>query len=359
MYITERLPAMKGVQVGHKVIGEGSPVFIIAEAGCNHNGDFGLAKRLVDVAVEAGADAVKFQTFITDQLVTHNAEKADYQKKNTGNEQESQCAMLKKLELSFDAFKVLKIHCEQNGIIFLSTPFDYASADFLEEIKIPAFKIASGDITNLPFLTYIASKGKPVILSTGMSTQGEVHKASEIFTEKQDTPLILLHCTSEYPAPPEDINLYAMHTLYNTCKVPVGLSDHSLGIEIALAAVALGARVIEKHITLDKELPGPDQRASLEPHELINLVKGIRTIEKALGDGIKKPSPSEIKTRSIARKSIVTATRIKKGQLLSETNLTVKRPGNGISPAEWHKVVGRKTLRDFEKDELIVMEQIT
>ena len=350
---------MKYVSVDHKIIGEGSPVFIIAEAGCNHNGDLDLAKILVDIAVESGADAVKFQTFIADQLVTPYAAKADYQKKNTGNEKESQCAMLKKLELPYEAFKTLKTYCEQNGIIFLSTPFDYASAVFLDELKVSAFKIASGDITNLPFLAFISSKGKPVILSTGMSTLKEVHKAQETLTEKQEIPLVLLHCTSEYPAPPKDINLHAMQTLNNTFKVPVGLSDHTLGIEVSLAAVALGAKVIEKHITLDKKLPGPDHKASLEPSELQSLVKSIRTIEKALGDGVKKPSPSEIKTRSIARKSIVTATRIKKGQLLSENNLTVKRPGNGISPAEWHKVIGKKTLRDFDKDELIEPEQIT
>ena len=350
---------MNNVTVNHKIIGKGFPAFIIAEAGCNHNGDINLAKKLIDVAVEAGADAVKFQTFVTDELVTRHAEKADYQKKNTGNGKESQCAMLKTLELSFDAFKALKIYCEQSDIIFLSTPFDYVSADFLEELNVPAFKIASGDITNLPFLTYIASKGKPVILSTGMSTLEEVHKARGTLMEEQETPLVLLHCTSEYPAPAEDINLYAMRTLYHTFKVPVGLSDHTLGIEVALAAVALGATVIEKHITLDKEMPGPDHRASLEPHELKELVKAIRTIERSLGDGIKKPSPSEVRTRLFARKSIVTATSIRKGQLLSETNLTVKRPGNGISPMEWKRVIGRKTLRDFDKDELIDMQQIT
>jgi N-acetylneuraminate synthase len=350
---------MKNISVDHKVIGEGSPVFIIAEAGCNHNGDLDLAKKLVDVAVEAGADAVKFQTFIADQLVTPYAAKADYQKKNTGNEKESQFRMLKKLELPYEAFKTLKTYCDQSGIIFLSTPFDYASADFLNELKVPAFKIASGDITNLPFLAFISSKGKPVILSTGMSTLKEVHKARGTLTEKQEIPIVLLHCTSEYPAPAEDINLSAMQTLHNTFKAPVGLSDHTLGIEISLAAVALGAKVIEKHITLDKKLPGPDHRASLEPGELQGLAKAIRTIEKALGDGVKKPAPSEIKTRSIARKSIVAAKRIKKGQLLAETNLTVKRPGNGVSPTEWKKVIGRKALRNFDKDELIDIKQLT
>ena len=268
MHIEGSSTAMNSMTVDHKIIGEGSPVFIIAEAGCNHNGDIKLAKRLVDVAVEAGADAVKFQTFVTDELVTRHAEKADYQKKNTGNGKESQSAMLKNLELSFDAFRTLKTYCDQSDIIFLSTPFDYVSADFLEGLNVPAFKIASGDITNLPFLTYIAARGKPVILSTGMSTLEEVHTARETLMENQDTPLVLLHCTSDYPAPAEDVNLYAMRTLYQTFKVPVGFSDHTLGIEVALAAVALGARVTEKHITLDKELPGPDHRASLEPHEL-------------------------------------------------------------------------------------------
>ena len=347
---------MKTVTIAHKTIGEGSPVFIIAEAGCNHNGDSGLAKRLVDVAAEAGADAVKFQTFIADELVTHQAEKADYQKINTGNENETQCAMLKKLELSFDNFKTLKVYCESKDIVFLSTPFDSRSVDFLDELEIPAFKIASGEITNIPFLSYIACKKKPVILSTGMSTLEEVEKAEEALRQTHSAELVLLHCTSEYPAPPEDVNLRAMDTLYHRFKVPVGLSDHTLGSAIALAAVALGASVIEKHVTLDRSLPGPDHRTSLEPHELKALIKDIRSIEKALGNGEKKPSPTEVKTRLFARKSIVTSTRIKRGQFFTENNLTLKRPGTGVSPLQWDKVIGKKALRAFEKDELIEID---
>jgi N,N'-diacetyllegionaminate synthase len=347
---------MKTVTIAHKTIGEGSPVFIIAEAGCNHNGDSGLAKRLVDVAAEAGADAVKFQTFIADELVTHQAEKADYQKINTGNAKESQSAMLKKLELSFDNFKTLKVYCEHKDIIFLSTPFDHRSVDFLDKLEIAAFKIASGEITNLPFLSYIACKKKPVILSTGMSTLEEVEKAEEALRQTHNAELVLLHCTSEYPAPAEDVNLRAMNTLYHRFKVPVGLSDHTLGSAIALAAVALGAAVIEKHVTLDKTLPGPDHRSSLEPHELKALIKDIRSIEKALGNGEKKPSPTEVKTRLFARKSIVTSRRIKRGQFFTENNLTLKRPGTGVSPLQWDKVIGQKALRDFEKDELIEID---
>ena len=348
---------MNTVTIAHKTVGEGSPVFIIAEAGCNHNGDSNLAKQLIDVAVEAGADAVKFQTFITDALLTQQAGKADYQKRNTGNAKESQSAMLKKLELSFDNFKTLKAYCKRKDIVFLSTPFDYRSVDFLDELEIPAFKIASGEITNLPFLSYIASKRKPVILSTGMSTLGEVEKAEAALRQTHNTKLVLLHCTSEYPAPAENVNLRAMNTLHHRFNVPVGLSDHTLGDAIALAAVALGASILEKHFTLDKSYPGPDHRASLEPHELKALVKDIRRVEKALGNGVKNPSPSEAETRLFARKSIVTATPIKKGQVLTESNLTVKRPGTGVSPLQWDQVVGRTALRDFEKDELIEINQ--
>jgi N-acetylneuraminate synthase len=347
---------MKRVTIAHKTIGEGSPVFIIAEAGCNHNGNINLAKKLIDVAAEAGADAVKFQTFIADELVTQQAEKADYQKHNTGNGNETQCAMLKKLELSFDNFKTLKTYCKHKDIVFLSTPFDYRSVDFLDELEIPAFKIASGEITNLPFLSYIAGKRKPIILSTGMSTLEEVEMAEETLGQTHNSGLVLLHCTSEYPAPEEDVNLRAMDTLYHRFKVPVGLSDHTLGSAIALAAVALGASVIEKHFTLDKSLPGPDHRASLEPHELKALAKDIHNVEKALGNGIKKPSPAEAETRLSVRKSIVTSTRIKRGQFFTENNLTLKRPGTGVSPLEWDKVIGSKAVRDFEKDELIEID---
>ena len=345
---------MKTVTLAHKTIGEGSPVFIIAEAGCNHDGDTGLAKELIDVAAEAGADAVKFQTFITEEMVTSSAEKADYQKDTTGDSEEPQCAMLKRLELSFDAFGELKTYCDNREILFLSTPYDYQSIDFLHTLNVPAFKIASGDITNLPLLRYVASKGKPAILSTGMSTEEEVQEALKIIQEiPQSPPVILLHCTSTYPARPEDVNLRTMNTLHHRFKVPVGFSDHTKNIEIALAAVALGATVIEKHFTLDKGLFGPDHWFSLNPQELRRLVQSIRTVEKALGDGIKAPAAAEKLIMEIARKSIVAATSIKKGEQFGEHNLTVKRPGNGISPTKWNDLLGRRAARNFKADELI------
>ena len=349
---------MNTVRIGDELVGENHPVFIIAEAGVNHNGDLNLAKKLVDLAVEAGVDAVKFQTFITEEIVTHNAEKADYQKKNTGSSEESQFEMLKKLELPFEQFREVKTYCAKKGIIFLSTPFDRKSVDFLDKLEIPAFKIASGEINNLHFLNYIASKGKPIILSTGMSTLEEVEKALEVINKTQNKQLILLHCTSDYPAKVKEVNLRAMRTMHKAFHLPVGLSDHTPGIEISLAAVAMGAPVIEKHFTLDNSLPGPDHKASLKPQELKDLVKAIRNIENALGDGIKRPSRSEMNTKIIARKSIVAATDIKKGELLSEHNLTVKRPGNGISPLKWNEVVGKKAASNFEKDNLIELDQL-
>ena len=348
---------MSMVRIGDRIVGENSPVFIIAEAGVNHNGDINLARKLVDLSIDAGADAVKFQTYITEEIVTHHAEKADYQKKTTGSRQESQFEMLKKLELSFEEFREVKTYCEKKEIVFLSTPFDHKSADFLEELEIPAFKIASGEIINFPLLTFIASKGKPLIISTGMSTLEEVEKALEIIHKTRNSKVVLLHCTSDYPARVEDVNLRAMSTMSKNFHLPVGLSDHTTGIEISLAAVAMGASIIEKHFTLDKDLPGPDHRASLGPQELKALVKAIRNIEKALGNGEKTPTRSEMDTKLIARKSIVAAIEIKKGDVLNEHNLTVKRPGNGISPMKWKEVAGKKAVRDFEKDELIEIDQ--
>lgn len=346
---------MTAIRIGNRIIGENHPAFIIAEAGVNHNGDRHLARRLVDAAVEAGVDAVKFQTFVTEEIVTRSAEKADYQKENTGSTHESQFEMLKKLELPFDTFREIKSYCEYKGILFLSTPFDHTSVDFLNELKISGFKIASGEVTNRSLLRHIALKRKPVILSTGMSSLEEVEQAVTILRAAHNQKIVLLHCTSEYPARAETINLKVMGTLRDTFLVPVGLSDHSRGIEIALAAVAMGATVIEKHFTLDKDLAGPDHRASLEPQELKELVKGIRTIEKAMGNGIKVPSGAEKKTRLIVRKSIVAAVDIKKGALLHEDNLTIKRPGNGISPMRWNEVIGQKAVKDFKVDELIKM----
>ena len=348
---------MTVVRIGSKSIGENHPVFIIAEAGVNHNGDINLARGLVDVAVEAGVDAVKFQTFITEEIVTRHAEKADYQKENTSNEQESQFEMLKKLELSFKEFRELKAYCDKRGIIFLSTPFDWKSVDFLNKLKVLAFKVASGEISNFPLLSHIASKEKPIILSTGMSTLEEVEKTLEVIHKTQNSKVVLLHCTSDYPAKIEEVNLRAMRTMHQAFHLPVGLSDHTMGIEISLAAVAMGASVIEKHFTLDKDLPGPDHKASLGPQELKDLVKAIRNIEKALGDGEKSPSRSEMNTKCITRKSIVAARHIKKGEVFNEHNLTVKRPGNGISPMRWNKVVDKKAVRDFKEDELIEIDQ--
>lgn len=345
---------MNAVRIGDKIIEENYPVFIIAEAGCNHNGDINLANKLVDVAVEAGVDAIKFQTFTTEEIVTRHAAKADYQKKTKGGKNESQFEMLKRLELNHEQFREIKTYCKQKRIIFLSTPFDIKSVDFLERLGVPAFKIASGEINNFPLLSHIASKLKPIILSTGMSTLEEIEKAIEVINRTSwNSKVVLLHCTSDYPAKVKDVNLRAMHTMHKTFGLPVGLSDHTQGIEISLAAVAMGASVIEKHFTVDKNLPGPDHKASLKPEELKNLVQAVRNIESALGDGIKRPSRSEMNTKIIARKSIVAARDIKKGELFSEQNLSVKRPGNGISPIKWNELIGRKATRNFKIDELV------
>ncbi len=326
--------------------------FIIAEAGDNHNGDFDTAIKLVDAAVDAGADCVKFQTFITENVISKFAEKADYQKENTGSN-ESQFDMVKKLELSFEQFRAIKQYCEKRGILFLSTPFDLDSILFLEEINIPFWKIPSGEITNLPYLEKIARTGKKIILSTGMSTMDEIKNAIEILKKNGSGEITLLHCNTEYPTPFEDVNLLAMKTLQETFQVNVGYSDHTQGIEIPIAAVAMGATVIEKHFTLDKNMEGPDHKASLEPNELKQMVVSIRNIEQAVGNGIKQPSPSEKKNIDIARKSIVAKCDIKKGEVLSEDNLYIKRPGNGISPMRWYDIIGTKAVRDFKEDELI------
>ncbi|MEI7676510.1 MAG: N-acetylneuraminate synthase [Bacteroidales bacterium] len=328
--------------------------YIIAEAGVNHNGDINMAKRLIEVAKAAGADAVKFQTFKTELLVSKNAPKADYQKATTGAA-ENQFDMIKKLELSAEDHAVLIDYCREVEIEFLSSPFDLESIDLLHEIGLPLFKIPSGEITNLPYLKKIAAFNKRVILSTGMSTLQEVEEAVNLIVANgtDKNKITLLHCNTEYPTPYEDVNLKAMQTLKETFGVEVGYSDHTQGIEVAIAAVALGATVIEKHFTLDKSLPGPDQLASLDPQELKQMVNGIRHIEKALGNGIKEVSSSEKKNIAIARKSIVAAVDIKKGELFSEKNIEVKRPGNGISPMKWESVLGEIAKRDFLADELI------
>ena len=327
---------------------------IIAEAGVNHNGSMESAKRLIDVAVEASADYVKFQTFKAETLVTPNADKAEYQKGLTSAD-ETQFDMIKKLELDRTAHEVLMDYCEQKGIKFLSTSFDHGSIELLAELDIPLFKIPSGEITNLPYLRHIGRMGKPIILSTGMSALDEVRTALTILIKAgaEKDNITILHCNTEYPTPVEDVNLKAMLTIGEELEVKIGYSDHTLGMEVSIAAVAMGATVIEKHFTLDRNLPGPDHAASLEPHELKNMVSAIRNIEKAMGDGEKKPSPSEIKNLPIARKSIVAKKSIKKGEQFSGKNLTVKRPGTGISPMEWDTVISQKAKEDFNKDDLI------
>jgi N-acetylneuraminate synthase/N,N'-diacetyllegionaminate synthase len=328
------------IEISGRRVGPGYPVFVIAEAGVNHNGDLDLALKLVDAAVAAKADAVKFQTFITEELISPLAVQAAYQRKNTGHE-ESQLEMVKRLELPFAAFAKLNEYCQSRGIMFLSSPFDTKSVDLLDSLQVAAFKIASGEITNLPFLDYIAAKGRPIILSTGMSYLGEVETAMSTIRQAGNPPVILLHCVSNYPAASGDINLRAMATMSRAFEVPIGYSDHSSGLEIPLAAVALGACVIEKHFTLDRALPGPDHKASLEPEELARLVRGIRIVEVALGDGQKQPARSEINTAEVARKSLVAAKDIPKGAALTLESVAIKRPGTGLPPAMRDEVIGR------------------
>ncbi len=335
---------------------------IIAEAGVNHNGEIPLALRLIDVAAEAGADAVKFQTFKAERIVSAQAPKADYQKKTT-DAAESQVDMIRRLELSKETHYQIVERCRQRGIRFMSTPFDLPSVDFLASLGMDVFKVPSGEITNLPLLRRVgkayassASSERRVILSTGMSTLGEVEAALDILANAgaPSDAVTLLHCTTEYPAPMEEVNLLAMRTMGAAFPgVKVGFSDHTIGVEAATAAVALGAEVIEKHFTLDRELPGPDHKASLTPDELFGMICAVRNIERAMGDGVKKPSPSEIKNRDIVRKCIVAATRIRRGDFFTEENLTVKRPGDGISPMRWDDILGNVSDRDYEPDEAI------
>ena len=331
-------------------------VIIIAEAGVNHNGDIDKAKILIDKAVEAGVDYIKFQTFKTELCISKNAVKADYQIENTQNSSESQLEMVKKLELSFEQFIELEKYCRQKGIQFLSTGFDFESLEFLAGLGITIAKVPSGEITNLPYLRKVATLFPEVILSTGMANISEIKDAVKVLTDNgiSKDKITILHCNTEYPTPMEDVNLKAMLHIQRELGVPVGYSDHTLGIEVPIAAVALGATVIEKHFTLDKTLPGPDHKASLEPEELKAMVKAIRNIEKAVGgSGLKEVSVSEAKNKPIARKSIVASKSIKKGDFFTEENITVKRPGIGISPMQWDEVIGKTAKKDFEKDDLI------
>jgi len=333
---------------------ENYKTLIIAEAGVNHNGDIKLARQLVDVAADAGADRVKFQTFNADQLVTKSAKKAAYQNQTTDAD-ESQYAMIHKLELTRDMHEVLIRHCKARGIEFFSTGFDLRSIDLLVELGLDSFKIPSGEITNLPYLRHVGQYEKPVILSTGMANMSEIEAALNAL-ELAGTPresVTVLHCNTEYPTPLRDVNLRAMITIREAFGVKVGYSDHTLGIEVATAAVALGATVIEKHFTIDRNLSGPDQKASLEPKELKAMVNAIRNIERAMGNGIKHPSASEQKNIYIARKSLVAKCAIRAGEIFSESNLAVKRPGTGLSPMRWDEVLGCKAPCDFAPDELI------
>ena len=329
-------------------------VFVIAEAGVNHNGSVYLAKKLIDVAADAGSDAVKFQTFKAKNLVSKNAQKANYQKQTT-DVSESQFDMIKKLELNIDMHKELIAYCQEKNIMFLSTPFDHDSIDMLNELGLEIFKIPSGEITNLPYLKYIGSLGKKIILSTGMANLQEVGCALNILVDAGTSKdnITVLHANTMYPTPMEDVNLNAMLTIQREFSVTVGYSDHTLGIEVDIAATAMGASCIEKHFTIDKTMVGPDHKASLDPQELKDMVTAIRNIEKALGSSEKKPSPSESVNIEVARKSIIANRPIKKGEIFNKDNITVKRPGSGISPMKWDEVLGSKANKQYVEDELI------
>lgn len=339
---------------GHR-LGEGQPCFVIAEAGVNHNGRIDTAIELVEVAARAGADAVKFQTFIAEDMISADAPKAEYQMKTTPPG-ESQMDMLKSLELSFADFEKIKAHCDATGIVFLSTPFDFQSVDLLNSLNVPAFKVSSGDLTNHPLLDYVARKNKPVILSTGMSDLNEVEEAVSVIRDTGNQRVVVLHCVTNYPADPVDVNLQAMQTMAATLRVPVGYSDHTTGIEIALAAVALGACIIEKHFTLDRNLPGPDHRASLEPEELEQLIRGARKVEASLGDGKKAPSASELATARVARRSLIATAKIQAGTVIEREMVGLRRPGTGLPPAMLNEIVGRTALVDIGSGSMLALE---
>lgn len=331
-------------------------VYIIAEAGVNHNGDMQKAIELIESAKQAGADAVKFQSFKANKLVSKKAKKAKYQSQNIGDGDDSQYNMLKRLELTEEDHNRLIDECKKRDIQFLSTAFDVDGIDFLDQLGMPFFKSPSGEITNYPYLKRLAEKGKPVILSTGMANLEEVNDAVNVLLTHglKKSMITVLHCNTEYPTPFEDVNLKAMNTIGNELEVQIGYSDHTLGIEVPVTAVALGAKVIEKHFTLDRDLPGPDHRASLEPDELKEMVASIRNIEKAIsGSGRKEPSPSELKNKEVARKSIHTTRALKKGEAINEEDIIALRPGNGISPMEWQNVIGKKVKRDYTASEML------
>lgn len=328
--------------------------YIIAEAGVNHNGHLDLALKLCDAAKEAGVDCVKFQTWQTEKIVTRKAEKATYQSENTHDAEESQFDMLKNLELSYDDFRIVQEHCKQIGIDFLSTPDEeYSLAFLMNELNLPLIKIGSGEVTNIPYLRQMASYGKPIILSTGMATLAQVATAYDTLLAAGAPSVALLHCTTNYPCPMDEVNLRAMQTMKEAFKCKVGYSDHTMGTEIPIAAVAMGAEIIEKHFTLDRNMEGPDHKASLEPQELKYMVDCIRNIEVAFGDGIKRPNPSEVEISKVVLKSIVAKVPINKGETLTASNMTIKRAGSGIPAAHWDMIVGTKALRDYDIDEPI------
>ena len=342
----------RSINIAGREIGPGCPCFIIAEAGVNHDGDLALAKQLVAAAVAAGADAVKFQTFRADGVVSAAAPKAEYQLQTT-DASESQLEMLRKLELSPEAHRELQALCADSGILFISTPFDNESADLLSELGVPVFKTGSGELTSLPFLEYVARKGKPMIVSTGMSYMSEVDRAVRTVRSAGCDQLVLLHCVSNYPTEPSDANLRAIQTMATAFGLPVGYSDHTMGIEVPLAAAALGACVIEKHLTLDRNMPGPDHPASLEPGEMKAMVEGIRSVERALGDGAKVPAASEANSRQVVRRSLAAAQEIPAGATLEPALLTQLRPASGIPPASLGLVVGRKARRALQRGEIL------
>ena len=346
------------LQIGGRMVGMNQPCFIIAEAGVNHNGDLNLAHQLIDVASQAGADAIKFQTFKAEHLATADAPKAAYQLETT-NASESQFEMLRRLELDADAHRDLIAHCRDKHILFLSTPFDEASVDLLETLGVPAYKTPSGEITNLPYLSHVARKNKPMIVSTGMAFLGEVETAVRTIDGTGNYAFALLHCVSNYPANPADINLRAMQTMARAFNVLVGYSDHTLGVEVSLAAVALGACIVEKHFTLDRNLPGPDHQASAEPAELAALVRGIHIVEASLGDGRKQPSVSEANTASVARKSLIAACDIPAGIKLTEMMVAIKRPGTGLPPAMREYLIGRLTRASIPAGTLLNLDMFS
>lgn len=349
---------MKSFKVAGRKIGAGAPLFIIAEAGVNHNGDVGLALKLIDAAKQAGADAVKFQTWVTGKLVVRDAPMAEYQKRNIGVD-EGQFEMLKRLELSYDAFRKLKAHADRLDYLFFSTPDEEDSADFLEQLDVPLFKIGSGEVTNIPLLRHVAKKKKPLILSTGMSTLAEVTAAVGAIRDTGNEKFALLHCVSNYPASPDECNLRAMDTMAAAFDCPVGYSDHTLDNVVSIAAAARGACIIERHITLDTAMSGPDHRASLDPGQFAEFVRAIRSTERALGSGVKKPAPSELATKKVVQKAIITARALRKGARILPEDICLRRASGGLPPTELTRVIGRAAARDVEPGRVITPDMLS